>query len=380
MKKTLLLVLNKDYPIQTAGSKRIHQLIKNTDYNESFLINVLSLRCNSKIQPRIGFYDKIKYISIGSGTKVNFLSFPKFILYQLNLIYYLFQFKNIDKRVLYCYLPIDLEIIFFIIIAKILRYKIIFDIVEDYTALNTNSKILTTIKFFFVKKFAKLSIFFSDWLIVISDSLMVKYSKNITRITKIPITANENNNVKIKNENFTITYAGSFAEKDNVKLIIRAFLDFYLIYPKSELILIGIGGNRVQLMNEFGTFDFIKFIGFVEDRFYYKLLKNSDALLMCRENSNFSNAGFPFKLGEYLATGNPTICTRVSDIESYLDTDSALLIEPDDKDQLVGALRKIYENPEFYSQIGLKGRDVADSSFNPRKWSESFYQIINNLK
>ena len=48
---------------------------------------------------------------------------------------------------------------------------------------------------------------------------------------------------------------------------------------------------------------FILSTGFLLEDEYYKILPHSDVLLMTRINSKYANAGFPFKLGEYLASG-----------------------------------------------------------------------------
>ncbi len=69
--------------------------------------------------------------------------------------------------------------------------------------------------------------------------------------------------------------------------------------------------------------------------------RNSDVLCMCRKESGFANAGFPFKLGEYLATGNPVICTKVSDVEYYLDNEDVYLIDPGCPDQISASLERI---------------------------------------
>ena len=86
---------------------------------------------------------------------------------------------------------------------------------------------------------------------------------------------------------------------------------------------------------------------------------------MNRTNHDYSHFGFPTKLGEYLATGIPTICTRVGDIETYLNhNENSFLIEPDNTKQLTEAIINRYENYESFNSIGQKGRQVALSDFD----------------
>ena len=51
----------------------------------------------------------------------------------------------------------------------------------------------------------------------------------------------------------------------------------------------------------------IIYFGLIPDDDYYQFLKDADVLLMTRIDSPYANSGFPFKLGEYLATGNAVI-------------------------------------------------------------------------
>lgn len=68
------------------------------------------------------------------------------------------------------------------------------------------------------------------------------------------------------------------------------------------------------LISKLGDLEDVLLTGRFNEKEYYQELANADVLLMIRTNSSFANAGFPYKLGEYIATQNPVICTNVSDI------------------------------------------------------------------
>ena len=67
----------------------------------------------------------------------------------------------------------------------------------------------------------------------------------------------------------------------------------------------------------------------MDEKDYYSLLNNADIPCMTRVDLAFANAGFPFKLGEYLAAGKPVIASRVSDVDRFLvNGQNAMLVNP----------------------------------------------------
>jgi glycosyltransferase involved in cell wall biosynthesis len=374
-----LVIITKDYPNMCAGSKRVHHLIKNDSYLTKSNTLVISYRSNSNLQESNGVFDDISYRRIGSNMKLDLFLFVKIIYYQFVLVLIIWELKKKFKNILVSYGPIDLENVLVILFAKILRYKIVFDIVEDYTATDDKINLYSRFRIYFTRHLNFLYKYLSDGIIVISDNLKEKFVVQNCNVIKICVTAEKNTTIKESNSHFTVTYAGSFAVKDNVELIILSFINFNIRHPNSRLLLIGHGGIADELIWKYQNNESILFLGFVEDDEYYSLLKNSDVLCMCRNNSKYSNAGFPFKLGEYLYTSNPVIVSKVSDVTYYLDDNSAFLIEPDNFEQTVDAMIKIFNNPELASRIGANGYNVARKNFDRKLNSDLFYNFIEKL-
>lgn len=90
------------------------------------------------------------------------------------------------------------------------------------------------------------------------------------------------------------------------------------------------------------------------------VLLGADVLVLPRSSGEFSAAGFPKKLGEYLATGRPVVVTRVGDIPKYLrDAESAFLVEPDDCSAFSDALVRALREPKLADKVGAGGRIFA---------------------
>jgi glycosyltransferase involved in cell wall biosynthesis len=289
------------------------------------------------------------------------------------------KYKKEDyKNIIYCSGAINIENILFLFWARLLGYKLVFDIMEDYSFFEDHVKAISRFKAWTVKQLDFVTYRWSTAIIVISTHLMNKYLKrNNKHIVLIPVTAKQNFNPNKKkfNNPLQVVYAGSFDFKDGVNDIIEGFNSFNSVYQNSQLILTGKSDQQIIYQEKYKSFTNIIFKGFMADDEFYDLLKNADIMCMCRTNSGFANAGFPFKLGEYLATGNPVISTKASDVENYLTSDDAYLIESNSSQQICDALSEIVNNPEEARKIGLNGMKKCQKFFSP----EINGKLLNDL-
>jgi glycosyltransferase involved in cell wall biosynthesis len=185
-----------------------------------------------------------------------------------------------------------------------------------------------------------------------------------------------NNNFAYRKEErtFNFLYAGSFAKKDGLETLVKAFDIFNNKYGDSKLNLIG-DTNHHSYVQGLLINDNIKYLGYVED--YFNVLFKSDVLCMTRSNSKFANAGFPHKIAEYLSTGIPVICSDVSDIKYYLENKKdAMIISPDNVNELIEAMEFLYLNKERANNIGQNGKSIAKTFFNSKTNGKLFLDFI----
>lgn len=127
--------------------------------------------------------------------------------------------------------------------------------------------------------------------------------------------------------------------------------------------------------------DRIDFVGFLSAKEHLDLLGRADIAIMNRVNSSFANAGFPFKLGEYLAAGKAVIATDVGEIRSHLqDGRDALVIPPEDHSALVQAMRKLFSDAALRAELGRNARNLAVARFSSQSISARFRDFILSLK
>ncbi|MEI9958274.1 MAG: glycosyltransferase [Ferruginibacter sp.] len=131
-------------------------------------------------------------------------------------------------------------------------------------------------------------------------------------------------------------------------------------------------------INNAANKDRIKYMGFLNTEDYYALLNTCDIFCMTRINSKFANAGFPFKLGEFLASGKGVIATNVGDVSKYLhNEENSLLITPDSVSGIKNALLTFVNDPEKIHALGKEARKTAEKYFDSDKVSLKLLSIFN---
>ena len=368
----IVFISNQPFPIGMAGSKRIRLFAQHLAKNNS--VKVIVVGKNNGNNTFKGVFKKVDF----SFTKFNriqtFLSFFKIknILKQ--------NFKTGEQNIIFLYDGIGLTNFLFAALGKKMGYKIVTDVVEDYSVHQEKTSFLLStlhkINCFFEKRTFK----FVDGVIVISNCLMTKFERlNFANnpLILIPVSAENLFQPVVKtkkNDFFTFIYSGSYGIKDGIDILIGAFDFLTQRHKKVHLILAGKISNSIK--NKIAGNKNIIDVGMVDENKYFDFIGNADVLLMTRINSKYANSGFPFKLGEYLATSNAVIATSISDVEKYLiDKQDVILAEPSNINSLVQAMEYALSDKERLISIGINGRKKCEIFFNPKINGE----LLNNF-
>lgn len=177
---------------------------------------------------------------------------------------------------------------------------------------------------------------------------------------------------------FTGTYTDS---KDGVSVLIKSFSKIANKYPDYKLYLAGFKhpdmNNQIRLINEVKLKERCFHIGMLDKSVIPAFIENASLLVLSRPDSRQAQGGFPTKLGEYLATGNPVCVTKVGEIPEYLeDNVSAFMAEPGDVDSFADAMDRALSNPENAKRVGRNGRAVAETSFNAGIQAKTLYDFL----
>lgn len=268
--------------------------------------------------------------------------------------------------------------------AKKIGYKIVFDQVE--TSLMQNGKIdfLHSINI-------RISEFFSDKAyrhssaFVISNNLMNEVHKKYPnrKLCLLPNSTPRLNNQSrdTLNNPLKVLYSGTYSPKDGVEYLLKGVIEAYEHGIAVELILLGKGSKEDMKVLELAKGkDYIHYLGYVSDEELNSHLLACDVLCMTRCNSRFANYGFPFKLSEYLATGNIVLATNIGDVELYVkDKESAYIIPSENSHAIATTLQHIVEYPQEALSVANGGLKVMQQYFSIESVGVIFINFLKEV-
>ncbi len=236
-----------------------------------------------------------------------------------------------------------------------------------------------------------------DGILVISDYLHEYFAPLIrskARLLKIPILVDINeyakqnlSNVKPDLEGRYIAYCGLLNEqKDGVETLMKAFARISPDFPDVTLCLIGNSYNNDMipkyrgLAKQYHVENQVFFTGQLPRKEIPRYLAHATVLALARPSSPQAQAGFPTKLGEYLATGNPVAVTQVGELSSYLeDAVTVYFSPPDDVDAFSCRLEYILSHPDEARMVGENGQSVAKTKFDIHENALLLKQFIDSF-
>jgi len=167
-----------------------------------------------------------------------------------------------------------------------------------------------------------------------------------------------------------IAYTGTYTNaKDGVDVLIHAFSHIVKDFPEYHLYLAGFYHYDVpmqkKLISKHNLEDKMTYLGVLNKEQIPPFIQSADLLVLSRPDSRQAQGGFPTKLGEYLATGNPVCVTRVGEIPNYLeDNISAFIAEPGSIDSFADVMYRALSDKDNAKRVGLNGRKVAEENFS----------------
>jgi glycosyltransferase involved in cell wall biosynthesis len=371
-----------------AGSQRINNLFKPLVKKNCLVISNLII-------------NEIAYE--GAHDKISVKELKYYLYNPLSVLNYLFNsilysYKKYDKNslnIIFHYGYPSIEDILLLRFSKRIGYKVVFCIDEIIKFFdqsrsrkrrqfkNFTSRLLLNQLY----KCGSLCFAISSNLVAFCNSIC----KNRIPVVHLPISVDVEfintfkKNRDKSNSKIRIFYGGSFGHKDGMDLLIKGFELACERNSMIELVLTGIISKEMEGIVDKLIYDSkwnnqIKYMGCLSVHDYFETMVNSDILCMTRVNTPYANAGFPFKLGEYLASGNAIIATDVGDVSRYLENKTnAILIISDSEIAICDAVLLLCQDEELRKKIGASGIETALKYFSVDPISNILWENILEL-
>lgn len=183
-----------------------------------------------------------------------------------------------------------------------------------------------------------------------------------------------------------IGYCGSINQhKDGLLDLVEAFS---LVAKRHRDVRLKLAGDGPLEFNEklknrilkLGITDKVDFINYLNAEDVVEFTMSAAILVLARPKSLQAQLGFPTKLGEYLASGNPVVTTDTGEIKLFLENNlNAIIIEPGNIVELSNSISGILDFPENYIRMGLAGNIIATEKFNNKIEGKKLINFVNKL-
>jgi glycosyltransferase involved in cell wall biosynthesis len=368
------------YPRGMAGTKRVQLFVDAVRARPGMSASVLLLRQGhaGRDDTRLeGSHEGVAYTTVGADLKAG-PGLPLALLrFWAGGCRWLRERQTAQgANVVFLYGQPNLESLPFLLYARLHGYRVVCDIVEDAYNVGPAAPWLSRLKAASSRLVARRLHRVVDGVIVISSYLEKKFAardRGRLPIVRIPVSV-DLRRLRASSEPFhapvRVFYAGTFAEKDGFEYLLEAFERVADDDANVELRLTGKGmaarmaevEARISASRHAAR---IRYLGFLSDDEYFQALSACDLPCVVRIASEFADRGFPFKLGEYLASGRPVIASRVGDIpELLVDGESAFLVEPGSTARIAKGLQRALADPAAALRVGGNGRRIAEANFD----------------
>lgn len=288
------------------------------------------------------------------------------------------------------------EIALIVFFCRILRVPVVNHVVEwyDKASVVTNWwRIVNWWDFMFCMKIVNK---FGNGLIVTSNFLKNYYLEHPFKDESIFILPNlvdmsvfeTTSKLVNKYDQIQIGYCGTPTRKDGIDDLLEAFQIVYNKNKKTKLMIIGDHPGPLSLLpvlkekcRMLGIAEGVEFTGLVEWKKMPELLNSCDILVLARPSGRFAEAGFPTKLGEYMACRKPVVVTSVGDLPLYLqDGVTAMIAEPDNPQSIADKINELIEKPALANEIAENGYKWADDKLNYLKVTKEICTFLDNYQ
>ena len=128
----------------------------------------------------------------------------------------------------------------------------------------------------------------------------------------------------------------------------------------AEVVVLGDGPERAELMRRAGGNDRVHFVGYVREPLLQQFYRRADVQVV----PTVADEAFGLVCVEAMASGTPVVATAVGGIpEIVVDGDSGLLVEPGDAAAIAGAVNHLLDRPMLRRRMGRRARRLVEERF-----------------
>lgn len=185
----------------------------------------------------------------------------------------------------------------------------------------------------------------------------------------------------IKKEKYVFVCSGANLERDGLLDSLNGFLLFSKQYPDyvfeiaSSLNLNDPYHKRCKDLIDKNS-DSIHWLGSLPSYEIPEKMAHASALMLT-PHANYKTKGFPTKLGEYLMSATPVICSTIDDLEDIIYQSIVYSVPPNSPSMIADKLQYIISHPIEAHEIGNKARRYMEENYTIKSFKSSLMDFLD---
>lgn len=157
--------------------------------------------------------------------------------------------------------------------------------------------------------------------------------------------------------------SGGNLERDGLKDILDGFLLFQKTHPTYKLRIAtpfdekdDYHKNVLKIIR--GNENCVDYLGVLAAAEIPSYISSSTCFILT-PHTDYVTKGFPTKLGEYMVSGKPVICSKIQSLTENIDDGCVIWVNTNSPSDICDALCNIVSDPAIASEIGERGRKMV---------------------
>ena len=180
-------------------------------------------------------------------------------------------------------------------------------------------------------------------------------------------------------DKFVVLYSGNIARTQGVRTIVRAAkqlegspdVQFIIVGESSQLAELEALTKELEVNN-------VTLLPFVKREELPEMLAAADASLIMQKK-NVVGFNMPSKTQVIMASGRPIIASVPAEgaaAEAVKQSNSGLVVEPENPLELASAVQKLYDDPERLEAMGASGREFAIKHYSAKQAIAAYENLL----
>lgn len=181
---------------------------------------------------------------------------------------------------------------------------------------------------------------------------------------------------------FLVSYIGTMGNAHGLEILLAAAEQLQAERANIDFLLLGEGAEK-QRIKSLAQSRNLANIHFLDQQPREKIpayISASDACLVLLKKTDVFKTVIPTKMLEFMSCARPVILGVEGQAKQIVEEAQAgIAIEPENAEQLVGAIQQLVANPELATALGQRGREHILQHFSRGRTAQKYVEVLTNM-